>query len=50
MKKMLTILIGFLLASFDIAVAQEKYPSKPITMIITLGPGTIPDLVGRVVS
>jgi len=50
MKKLLVILIGLLFASFDITVAQEKYPSKPITMIITLGPGTVPDVVGRVVS
>lgn len=50
MRKLLVILIGFLFASFDIAVAQDRYPNKPITMIIALGPGTVQDLVGRVVS
>ena len=50
MKSILAILVGLLSALFDVALAQDKYPSKPITMIIALGPGTIQDLVGRVVS
>lgn len=50
MKILLVILIGFLFVKFDIAVAQDKYPTKPITMIISLGPGTIPDIVARLVG
>jgi tripartite-type tricarboxylate transporter receptor subunit TctC len=48
MNKLLVLSVGFLCAWFDITVAQEKYPSKPITMVIALGPGTVQDLVGRV--
>lgn len=50
MKRLPAILIGFLFALSDIALAQDRYPIKPITMIISLGPGTIPDLLARVVS
>jgi len=50
MKRLPAILIGFLFALFDIALAQERYPIKTITMIISLGPGTVPDLVARVVG
>jgi tripartite-type tricarboxylate transporter receptor subunit TctC len=50
MKTTLAILIALSFALFNTALAQDKYPTKPITMIIALGPGTIQDLVGRVVS
>lgn len=50
MKRLLAILIGFLFALLDIALAQDRYPTKPITMIIALGPGTVQDLVARVVG
>ncbi|MEO9161069.1 MAG: tripartite tricarboxylate transporter substrate binding protein [Casimicrobiaceae bacterium] len=35
------------LATTDIAVAQEKYPSRPIDFIVPWGPGGGADLLGR---
>lgn len=48
--KQLTAILALLFVFSGIAPAQEKYPGKPITMIIALGPGTVQDLVARVVS
>ncbi len=48
--KHLMALLALLFVWSGIAPAQEKYPGKPITMIIALGPGTVQDLVARVVS
>ena len=48
--KHLTALLALLFVWSGIAPAQEKYPGKPITMILALGPGTVQDLIARVVS
>ncbi|MBI2998994.1 MAG: tripartite tricarboxylate transporter substrate binding protein [Deltaproteobacteria bacterium] len=52
MKKYLAFLaLCFLVLGFGIAAkAQDKYPSRPIKIIIPLGPGTVNDVVARTVS
>lgn len=32
------------------ASAQQAYPTKPITMVVTLGPGSLPDVAARVLA
>ena len=52
MKKISLALVVFLIAAafFGTASAQERYPSKPIKIIIPLGPGSGNDVVTRVLS
>lgn len=51
MKKLFTFLfVGILISGtvvVSLAVAQEKYPSKPITLIVPYAPGGSHDLVAR---
>lgn len=52
MKKISLAFVVFLIAAafFGTASAQERYPSKPIKIIIPLGPGSGNDVVTRVLS
>lgn len=51
MKRLAFVAIGLLAWSvFGSAEGQERYPVKPIKIIIPLGPGTVNDVVARVVS
>jgi len=52
MKKISLAFVLFLIAAafFGTASAQERYPSKPIKIIIPLGPGSGNDVVTRVLS
>jgi len=38
------------LFAFSIPVAGQNYPTKPVHVVITFGPGTATDIVGRVVT
>ncbi len=33
-----------------VAAAQERWPSRPVTLIVPVGPGTITDVAGRLVA
>jgi len=40
-------LLALTFAAVSLAVAQEPYPSKPITMVVPFPPGGVADIVGR---
>jgi tripartite-type tricarboxylate transporter receptor subunit TctC len=51
MKRLAIAVIGLVAwLAFGSAEAQEKYPVKPIKVIVPLGPGTVNDVVARVVG
>jgi tripartite-type tricarboxylate transporter receptor subunit TctC len=51
MKTLITVLTLLLLPwGLSETSAQEKYPSKPIKLIVPLGPGTVNDVVARTVG
>ncbi len=45
-----SVMFLFAMAFFGTALAQESYPSKPIKIIIPLGPGSGNDVVTRILS
>lgn len=44
MSRILGLMVGF---SVSVALAQEPYPAKPVTMIVPFPPGGVADIVGR---
>jgi tripartite-type tricarboxylate transporter receptor subunit TctC len=44
MPRLLGLILGF---SVSVALAQDPYPSKPVTMIVPFPPGGVADIVGR---
>jgi tripartite-type tricarboxylate transporter receptor subunit TctC len=50
--RFITIMLGLMSVMFasQAAPAQEKYPTKPIRVLIPFGPGGAPDIVARVVG
>ena len=47
---LLSTLSTLALASAPPALAQEKYPSRPVEMVVTFGPGGGADAMGRKLS
>lgn len=45
-----SVMFLFAMAFFGTALAQESYPSKPIKIVIPLGPGSGNDVVTRILS
>ena len=45
-----TLAAAIALSSMNTAFAQEKYPSRPIEMVVTFGPGGGADAMGRKMS
>ena len=48
-------IIAMLLATIAVfggrvAYAQEKWPSRPVTLVVPVGPGTITDVAGRLLA
>lgn len=51
MRRLVAVLtVLFMPWSVSATSAQEKYPSKPIKLIVPLGPGTVNDVVARTVG
>src|SRR3954471_14108808 len=46
----LLIVAAFVLAHADVARAQANYPTRPITLIVTVPPGGAADFVGRLIG
>jgi tripartite-type tricarboxylate transporter receptor subunit TctC len=46
----LLIVAAFVLANADVATAQANYPTRPITLVVTVPPGGAADLVGRLIG
>jgi tripartite-type tricarboxylate transporter receptor subunit TctC len=44
MPRLLGLILGF---SVSVALAQDPYPTKPVTMIVPFPPGGVADIVGR---
>lgn len=50
MRKLITVVLGAVLASSAIALAQDKYPSKPIRMVVGYAPGGGSDIMARLIA
>ncbi|MGZ5173230.1 MAG: Bug family tripartite tricarboxylate transporter substrate binding protein [Burkholderiales bacterium] len=50
MTRVLNTLVAFVLALFAIGVQAQNYPSRPVRMVIHIGPGSSMDIVGRVLA
>ncbi|HEY6631727.1 MAG TPA: tripartite tricarboxylate transporter substrate-binding protein [Rhizobiaceae bacterium] len=50
MKRAVAVIVSGLLALAAPAIAEEGYPSRPITMIVPFAPGGSTDVIGRVVA
>ena len=46
----LLIVAAFVLASAQVARPQADYPTRPITLVVTVPPGGAADFVGRLIS
>jgi len=46
----LIVLVGLALAAVAPALAQDKYPSRPVKILIPYGPGGATDIVARVIA
>jgi tripartite-type tricarboxylate transporter receptor subunit TctC len=50
MKRLIAILFGALALNAGMAIAQDKYPSRPVKVIVPYAPGGATDIVARVVG
>jgi tripartite-type tricarboxylate transporter receptor subunit TctC len=50
MKRMALLLLAAIVAIATSAGAQEKYPSKPVRVVVPFGPGSATDIVMRIVG
>jgi len=51
MRRVYPLLVAFLVAvAGTMAVAQDKYPSKPVKILVPYGPGGATDIVARIVG
>jgi tripartite-type tricarboxylate transporter receptor subunit TctC len=50
MKRLIAILFGALALNAGMAIAQDKYPSRPVKVIVPYAPGGATDIVARVLG
>ena len=50
MTRVLNTVVAVVLASLSIGVQAQNYPSRPVRMVIHIGPGSSMDIVGRVLA
>jgi tripartite-type tricarboxylate transporter receptor subunit TctC len=50
MTRVLNTVVAFVLTALSIGVQAQNYPSRPVRMVIHIGPGGSMDIVGRVLA
>src|SRR5512142_2498541 len=50
MKRLIAVLSAALALSVGTAIAQDKYPSRPVKVVVPYGPGGATDIVARIVG
>jgi tripartite-type tricarboxylate transporter receptor subunit TctC len=50
MTRVLNTVVAFVLTALSIGVQAQNYPSRPVRMVIHIGPGSSMDIVGRVLA
>src|SRR3954467_2386426 len=50
MRRLMNAVAAILAASIGMPALAQQYPSKPVRMVIHIGPGSSMDIVGRVLA